>query len=255
MSQSGLSAAGALDQGQLEAAARTLRQDGFVVLPAALPADLLGSTEQTWKQFDRHWDELTLDAYMRDGGTYRYRRYGRYALDVDKDIIEGRPHRSYRQETSVNPLNGGIDRHFDPLTDAFAAEPLVAAIVRMLGQVVAAAEGAGQWTVELHPFRIVTSESQVGKPTPQGRHRDGVSYVTSLAVGRQNITGGESSVYADDGTPLRSVTLSPGDQLLLNDRRVLHDVTPVRPADSARAAHRDVLLVDFTLPDPDRTAD
>jgi hypothetical protein len=150
---------------QLHEAAQALSHDGFVVLPAALQADLIGATRQDWKRLDRHWDELTLDGYMRDGGTYRYRRY---TFDVGEETLQRLPHRSYRQETSVNPFNVGIDRHLAPLPDVFAAEPLVAAIVAMLGRITSAAARVSRWTVELHPFRIVTSESQLGKPAPQG---------------------------------------------------------------------------------------
>jgi hypothetical protein len=167
--------AGALAVGhdEIGVAARRLREDGFVVLPAATSSEVIGATDRSWARLFRHWDEPALDGYMNDGGTYRYRRYGRY----------------------------------------------------------------------------VTSDSETGKPAPQGRHRDGIDYVTSLVIDRHNITGGESSVYTDDGKRRAVVTLSPGDQLLLSDRRMLHDVTPVRPADPLRSAHRDVLLVDFSRSD------
>jgi hypothetical protein len=240
--------------GEIGSAARSLRDDGFVMLPAAAQAELIGTTTQSWERFDRHWDELTVDEFMRDGGTYRYRRYGRYALDARDCTLTRLSHATYRQDKSVNPLNGGIDRKFDPITEAFAADPLVTALVRMLGGIVAEARGVRHWQVELHPFRIVTSSAQTGRPAPQGRHRDGVEFVTSLAIARQNISGGESSVYADSGEQRIAVTLSPGDQLLLSDQQMLHDVTPVRPVDPAQPAHRDVLLVDFTLPDPSRPA-
>jgi hypothetical protein len=238
----------AVGHDEVGVAARRLREDGFVVLPAATSSELIGTTPQSWARFDRHWDELTLDTYMNDGGTYRYRRYGRYELAADQGVLTRLAHRSYWQAKNINSLNGGIARHFDPLTAAFAAEPLVTDLVRLLGSVVAATEGVPGWQVELHPFRIVTSDSETGKPAPQGRHRDGIDYVTSLVVGRHNVVGGESSVYTDEGECLASVTLNPGDQLLLSDRRRLHDVTPVRPVDPSLAAHRDVLLIDFTRP-------
>jgi hypothetical protein len=237
-------------QDEISDTVRRLHDDGFVVLPAATQAEVIGATAESWARLDRHWDELTLDNFMQDGGTYRYRRYGRYSLDAQVGSLTRMPHASYFQSKSVNTLNGGVDRRFDPLTDDFAGEPLVSDLVRLLGRIVAATAGVRHWQVELHPFRIVTSQGQTGKPAPQGRHRDGIDYVTSVAVGRHNILGGESSVYTDDGEQRVSVTLEPGDQLLLSDRRMLHDVTPVRPVDPALAAHRDVLLVDFTLPGP-----
>ena len=65
-------------QDEIGEAARHLRDEGFVVLPAAAQSGLIGTTPESWERFDRHWDKLTLDNFMKDGGTYRYRRYGRY---------------------------------------------------------------------------------------------------------------------------------------------------------------------------------
>ena len=43
-------------------------------------------------------------------------------------------------------------------------------------------------------------------PTPEGVHRDGVTLVSSLLVGRQNAVGGASSVYDPDGVRLLETT-------------------------------------------------
>ncbi|HEY4019865.1 MAG TPA: 2OG-Fe dioxygenase family protein, partial [Pseudonocardiaceae bacterium] len=181
--------------------------------------------------------------------TYRYRRYGHFDYDADTETLTTLPHAPYSQTSAINPLNGGIQRHFDPLTDGFLADPLMTGIVRVLGRVFSAVEGVARWDVKLHPFRIVTSAGQLGKPAPQGRHRDGSTFVTSLLIGRTNITGGESSAYHDDGTQLLATQLTePGDQLLVDDRRLLHDVTPIVPIVAAEPAYRDVLIVDFDLP-------
>lgn len=207
---------------------------------------MTGTGPEDWARFARHWDDLTLDTFMKDGGTYRYRRYGHFHLDTGNGRLTAQPHAPYYQDSAVNPLNGGVRRHFDPLTDAFLADPLTSAVVRRLGDVFSRVEGVRHWDVKLHPFRIVTSSDQVGRPAPQGRHRDGSTYVTSLLVARTNLTGGESSLYDDDGTRLFAATLGePGDQLLVDDRRLLHDVTPLTPLDPDRPSHRDVLIVDF----------
>jgi hypothetical protein len=222
--------------------------DGWHLLPAAEMAGLVGAGPADWDRFGRNWDDLTVDRYMRDGGTYRRRRYGHFVLDTTTRALTVLPHGSYRQETEVNPLNGGIDRHFDPLTEAFLADPLTTAIVLTLGEIFAAVEGEPIWDVKLHPFRITNTPLEYGKPAPQGRHRDGGTFVTSLLVGRSNVTGGESSVWTDDGIRLFSGTmLEPGDQILLDDRRLMHDVTDLQPVDDRRPSHRDVLIIDFDV--------
>ena len=98
----------------------------------------------------------------------------------------------------------------------------------------------------MHPFRVLASTDGEGWPTPEGPHRDGVTLVTSLLVGRRNATGGESSAFDLDGRRLLTTTLTePGTLLLGDDRRTLHNVSPIRPVDPAEPAQRDVLVITF----------
>ena len=77
-------------------------------------------------------------------------------------------------------------------------------------------------------------------------HRDGVTMVRSLLVGRRNAIGGESLVCDSDGRTLLSTTLAePGTLMLGDDRRTLHGVSPIRPIDGSGPAQRDVLVITF----------
>ncbi|MER5546216.1 2OG-Fe dioxygenase family protein [Streptomyces sp. NPDC002589] len=233
-------------------AVAALSGPGGHLMPSAALSSLLGADAADWARLAAHWDELTLDTYMADGGTYRFRRYGQFDLDPAAGELTLLPHEPYRQETDVNPLNGGIERIFDPLTESFVRDPLLRSVLVALGRIFSAAlgrdaDGTRRWNVKLHPYRISASAGQVGQPAPEGRHRDGVTFITSLLIGRTNVGGGESGVYADSGAHLLTTTLSePGDLLLGDDRRTLHSVTPVHPVDPALPAHRDVLVIAYT---------
>jgi hypothetical protein len=77
-------------------------------------------------------------------------------------------------------------------------------------------------------------------------HRDGVTLVTSLLVGRRNAIGGESTVCDASGRQLLAATLAePGTLMLGDDRRTLHGVSPIRPIDHTGPAQRDVLVITF----------
>jgi hypothetical protein len=68
-------------------------------------------------------------------------------------------------------------------------------------------------------------------------------------ISRRNASGGESSVFDLRGNPLLATTLSqPGTMLLGDDRRTLHGVSPIGPADRRRPAMRDVLVITFAPP-------
>jgi hypothetical protein len=101
--------------------------------------------------------------------------------------------------------------------------------------------GERPWYVEAHPFRIDTTDG-IGRPTPEGAHRDGVDLVAVILVGREGIKGGETRVFDADGpTGLRFTLHRPWTCLLLDDARVIHESTPIQPIEAY--GHRDTLVL------------
>ena len=49
--------------------------------------------------------------------------------------------------------------------------------------------------MELHQFRIEARAGQIGQPTPEGLHRDGVDWVLVVLVDRRNVESGVTSIY------------------------------------------------------------
>ncbi|MGK8488563.1 2OG-Fe dioxygenase family protein [Nocardia asiatica] len=215
-------------------------------MPATATTSRLGVATADWDRFRRHWDELSTDIYAGARGTCRLRRYGHFSLTDPAGPIGLRPQNSFVQPENSNPLYVGVDRRFEPLTDAFVADPVFRAVLRLLARLATALDDPPQWSAKVHPFRVVASADTTGSPTPEGRHRDGVTLVSSLLVGRQNAVGGASSVFDPSGSRLLRTTLHrPGTLLLGDDRRTLHSVSPIRPMDPAHPAYRDVLVVTF----------
>jgi hypothetical protein len=169
------------------------------------------------------------------------------SFSLTTEQIKLLPPTSFVQPDDSNPLYVGMERTFEPLIDSFVVAPLFRVVLGLLRLMATALEDPAVWNAKVHPFRVVASAEADGLPTPEGRHRDGVTLVSSLLIGRQNAVGGESSVFDQDGRLLLTTTLSePGALLLADDRRTLHSVSPVRPVDRSRPAYRDVLVVTFT---------
>ena len=228
-------------------AVKELFESGTHLIPHHDFSSLIGVTPDDWARFAANWDDLHRDPYMADGGTYRHRRYGQFEIDVETGDFVQLPHGPYRQEADVNKLHGGVDRVYEPLTGAFVADPVLRNVLMGAAGVFTAVDGTSRWNVKVTPIRTTATKQRAGEPTPEGRHRDGVTFITSLMIGRSNVTGGESSVHTDDGERLITTTLAePGDILLGDDRRTLHEVTPVRPADIEAPGHRDVLILAYT---------
>lgn len=229
------------------AAIKDLSESGTHLVQHKDFSSLTGASPGDWARFAQHWDDLKLDTFMADGGTYRYRRYSQFEIDVETECLTRLPHGPYRQEEDVNKLNGGVDRLYEPLTETFVDDPLLRSVLMELAGIFTGVDGTKKWNVKVTPIRIIATQDEDSQPTPEGRHRDGATFITSLMIGRNNVTGGESSVYTEDGDRLVTTTLSePGDILLSDDRRTLHEVTALRPEENEEPGHRDVLIMAYT---------
>ncbi len=89
---------------------------------------------------------------MADGGTYRFRRYGQFDVETSTGTLTALPHAPYLQESTINPLNGGVERHFDPLTEEFAADPLLRSLLLTMAALFTAVDGTTDWNIKLHPY-------------------------------------------------------------------------------------------------------
>ncbi len=235
--------------GSLGTLAGTIERDGFAFVRAPQMRALLGEAElRDWDALAACWNDLGVDAYMADGGRYRRRRFA--AFRANPAGLMRKPHQPHYQSQDYNPLNGGIERWFEPVTEAAARHPSLSAILRtsheLFDRMTPASVRPEAWHVELHQFRIEARPGQEGRPTPEGMHRDGVDWVLVLMVRRENIASGETTIYDLAKHPLGSFTLTePLDSALVDDSRVFHGVTAVEPLDPRLPAYRDVLVVTF----------
>lgn len=211
-----------------------------------LPAPALDSS---WKSFAESWDRLGLDRYMADGGRYRRRRHA--ALAITPDAIRRKPHQPHFQSRDYNQLNGDVQRWFEPMEDAIADSQMMR---RLLRGATLCFEGTGesslatQWHVELHQFRIEATAQKPGRPTPEGMHRDGVDWVLVMLIDRVNAGEGVTEIQIAGRPEIDRFTLAaPGDAVLLDDHRVLHGVTPIRPIDKDMPAYRDVFVATWKV--------
>jgi hypothetical protein len=127
---------------------------------------------------------------------------------------------------------------------AWAAQPLWQRLLARLAAHASSLRGVQPWYVEAHPFRIDTAGG-IGRPTPEGAHRDGVDLVVVMLVAREGVKGGETRVFEADGPHGIRFTMSePWTTLLLDDQRVIHETTPIQPLGDA-PGHRDTLVLTF----------
>ena len=224
----------------------TMNDRGFVVLDAAALAAAIGATTTTLQALTPSWADLPVDAWLKDGGRYRSRRHACFVV-VD-DHVDRVAHRAHWQPVAYNALHGGLERWFDPIEPAVAEAPVWTPLLTTLSRWCSTLKGAQPWYVEAHQFRIDTTDG-IGRPTPEGAHRDGVDFVAVILIDRHRIKGGETRVFQADGPRGLRFTLSePWSLLFLDDERVIHESTPIQPADvddNNGAGYRDTLVLTF----------
>jgi hypothetical protein len=228
-------------------AAQGLSQDGLSLLsPADLAAMLPPGWAGSWPALAASWDRLPPDAHLKDGGHYRRRRHSCFIQDMTAGQLEQAPHRAHWQPTDYNALHGGFERMFEPVEPAVVSAPGWTALLTGLGQLFAQVRPVTRWFIEAHQFRIDTAGG-VGRPTPEGAHRDGVDFVVVMLVARHGVKGGETRVFDANGPHgLRFVMQEPLATLLLDDARVIHETTPILPElAGAVDGYRDTLVLTY----------
>ncbi len=221
--------------------ATALREDGYAVLSRQGVADWLGRPLAQLDALHADWDDLPPDEYLKDGGRYRQRRHA--CFTVDGHDLQQVPHRAHWQPVEYNALHGGMQRWFAPMEAATVVQPVWQQLMRSLAATASALRGTQPWFVEAHQFRIDTAGG-IGRPTPEGAHRDGVDLVAVALVGRHNVKGGETRVFEAGGRRGERFTMTePWSLLLLDDARVIHESTPIQPITEDEGGWRDTLVV------------
>jgi hypothetical protein len=218
-----------------------LRDRGYAVLSREGFRELVGAQAAELDALSPSWNDLPPDNYLRDGGHYRSRRHSCFVVEGSK--VTQVAHRAHWQPVEYNALHGGLERWFEPVTPTLLGQPVWSRMLSALAECCSALKGPQAWYVEAHQFRIDTKEG-IGRPTPEGAHRDGVDFVAVVFVGREGIKGGETRVFEANGPHGIRFTLSePWSALLLDDERVIHESTPIQPL--ADLGYRDTLVLTF----------
>ena len=222
-----------------------LTKTGYAVLAPISAFELLGCSADDAAAWLPSWSDLPPDAYLKDGGHYRRRRHSCFTVTIDQ--VDQTAHRPHWQPVEYNALHGGMQRLFEPMSASVAQSKAWATLLIKLGQLYTALKPETKtWFVEAHQFRIDTTDG-IGRPTPEGAHRDGVDFVAVALISRHSIKGGETRVFDVDGPAGKRFTMTePWTMLLLDDARVIHESTPIQPVQiEGVVGYRDTLVLTF----------
>ena len=221
--------------------AQTLRSQGYTVASAQTVATISKVALENLENLRQYWEDLPRDPYLKDGGRYRFRRHASY--EIKGDHLNLVPHRAHWQSVNYNALHGGIERWFEPIQSALLNDPAWQSLLVGLAKLLSGLKPASTWFVEAHQFRIDTADG-IGRPTPEGAHRDGVDFVAVFLLDRVGIKGGETRIFDASGSAgLRFTLAQPWSVLLMNDERMIHESTPIQPLGDY--GYRDTLVLTY----------
>ncbi len=220
-----------------------LERSGYALLGPEVTRSLTGLDAAGWQRLRAFWADLPRDPHLKDGGRYRARRHASLVHDLASGRLERVAHRAHWQPTEYNALHGGMQRWFEPVVDAFLDDPGLQRCLAAIGEQAARLHPVERWFIEVHQVRIDTADG-IGRPTPEGAHRDGVDFVAVWLAGRDAVVSGETRVFEAQGPRgVRFTMEAPGSVLVLDDARVIHETTPILPAEGPGC--RDTLVVTY----------
>ena len=229
-------------------------QEGFAVLVASsVEGRLSAEARKEMPQVEASFHHLVRDTQMADGGTYRFRRYGRFLARKSAHGFDFTPlsgHSIY-QEVRDNPLNGGVTRTFEPLSQEINRGHFLHSLMSVDAELLASHEPElfdGDVVVGVHQVRIVARPENQGMPTPEGIHRDAERYTFQHFWSRTQADGGVFVAYdSDKKERFRWLQQNRLDSVLFKGT-TWHSATPIVCELGAREGYRDIFLIDFDLP-------
>lgn len=180
---------------------------------------------------------LPLDPYIH--GTFRRRRFSRFQGEPEN--LTRLEHKYFEQSSSVNKLAGGLKRDFAELEEDLVRLPEFQMLVSRFVDFSKIEPETAE--IGIHQIRIVASTNQVGEPAPEGIHQDGFDFVGIFCISREHLLGAETHLYEHPSqAPIFAKELHPGEFVLVNDRKLYHFTTGIKPV-GATEGTRDVFVM------------
>ena len=185
--------------------------------------------------FQSKFDKLSKDIY------YDSDRYRLYSLVFTKTKTIVGNNRFIQSKVYNTTERGNQIRHYQPIN--LIDDTTFNNIIFQFSKFVFDQSNNYINYVTVHQIRVHANNEDTS-PVPEGIHQDGYSYVGILCVNRVNVEGGETCLYDTIAcNKFYTKTLDVGDMIMFNDRKVLHDVSNIKPIDKTKPAYRDVLVI------------
>jgi hypothetical protein len=147
------------------------------------------------------------------------------------------PHTVFVQAREHNQLVGGIAREFSPLKIDPAKFVKTTANAANLSR-------KSIWHASVHQIRVKAEKDKQSQVVPEGLHRDGFEFAALLAVARENITGGVTTLVREPGQePVYEGIIPAMSGLIFDDQAFYHYTSSISA--QAGVGYRDMFIIVF----------
>ncbi|MFQ3788156.1 2OG-Fe dioxygenase family protein [Halomonas sp. A29] len=194
------------------------------------------------------WQSFTADLPRDPYVNRRWKRMSWLALDETGEVRD-MGHCPMAQGGAFNAAESMADRlrYYEPLTPEFLARADVKAFVRAWAML----WDLGPNEPILMQITGVRGKGHVDPLQGQGIHADGCKALSIMVLQRENVSGGNNHLYADQaGTqPLMEATLQEGDILHLHDDRLYHSIDGIAQQVPDAAFERFIIIINSRFVD------
>lgn len=186
------------------------------------------------------FERLSVDPYIQEGyrrkniAWFKSLKNGGGLTRINKSVLY--------QSKEYNPVHGDIARQYPQIVCETRD------LERLLDLCLTCCDAPKDVDLDilLQFQRVTATPFQVGKPSVENWHRDGVEKVGVICVGRENVIGGVSEFRNNSGEVLRK-ELSPGYMVTFTDADIMHRVTEIECHSSEDDGIRDVILFAYYI--------
>lgn len=181
------------------------------------------------------FDDLMVDQYYH---THRYRRFSMIDAEEWRTVGDS----IFIQSDKYNNYLGNTTRKYEHIDQALLNDESFRVLVRtFMGAINAGSKQFRYFFV--HQIRVMSSAKDAEvNAVPEGVHQDGYSYICISCVEQRNIECPFNEILDETHTVIENVMLRPNMNLILNDKKFWHNVSPLKHQ-GAEDGFRDIFVI------------
>ena len=163
-------------------------------------------------------------------------------LKIDKNIIQIVGNLKFYQSEIYNNFNGNKLRDYDNINENLLYDNLFHDMIKTFMNKVNEEFKEYNNLLQIHQIRVYANQSEIDL-VPEGIHQDGFNMIGICCVNRSNIDGGISNIYNNEKDIIYSDELKENEMIIINDRKLFHDVSAIKLKNNNLEGYRDVFVL------------